>query len=93
MRFLLLSVLVVCVIGVMMSPSVFAELTELNDFKKFIPDYYNYIPELSMESPALVTLVATIDKGDGIHGKVSFEMSTVDPNLMWWQFDRFEDGG
>ena len=83
MRYLLLSVLVVCVIGVMV-PSVFAELTELNDFKKFIPDYYNYIPELSMESPALVTLVATIDKGDGIGGSVDFVRYIDHPEGWIW---------
>ena len=78
-------------IGVMV-PSAFADHYELNDFKKFIPDYYNYIPEKSRDNGITTVLLATIDKGDGIHGKVSFEMSTVDPNLMWWQFDRFEDG-
>ena len=83
MMYLLLSVLVVCVIGIMI-PSVFAELTELNDFKKFIPDYYNYIPELSMESPALVTLVATIDKGDGIGGSVDFVRYIDHPEGWIW---------
>ena len=67
-----------------MVPSVFAELTELNDFKKFIPDYYNYIPELSMESPALVTLVATIDKGDGIGGSVDFVRYIDHPEGWIW---------
>ena len=61
-----------------------AELTELNDFKKFIPDYYNYIPELSMESPALVTLVATIDKGDGIGGSVDFVRYIDHPEGWIW---------
>ena len=91
MRYLLLSVLVVCVIGVMV-PSVFAELTELNDFKKFIPDYYNYIPELSMENPALVTLVATIDKGDGIGGSVDFLRYIDHPEgWIWGMFNDQKD--
>jgi len=92
MRYLLLSVLVVCMIGIMI-PNAFADHYELNDFKKFLPDYYNYIPEASKDKYGIVdVLVATIDKGDGIGGQVSFQMSTVDPDLMWRQYDRFEDG-
>ena len=83
MRYLLLSVLVVCMIGVMV-PSVFAELTELNDFKKFIPDYYNYQPEKSSQNSVLVELNATF-KDDEKSGTVVFMGRSDLPEGFIWE--------
>ena len=90
MRYLLLSVLVVCIIGVMV-PSAFADHYELNDFKKFIPDYYNYIPEKSREDSSGISFAATMIKSDEIGGQVNFHTSKVDPNVMWRIFTQLKD--
>ena len=90
MRYLLLSVLVVCIIGVMV-PSAFADHYELNDFKKFIPDYYNYIPEKSREDSSGISFAATMIKSNEIGGQVNFHTSKVDPNVMWRMFTQLKD--
>ena len=90
MMYLLLSVLVVCMIGIMI-PSAFADHYELNDFKKFIPDYYNYIPEKSREDSSGISFAATMIKSDEIGGQVNFHTSKVDPNVMWRMFTQFKD--
>jgi len=97
MKYLLLSVLVVCMIGIMI-PSVFGQSDlfnfdpyKLNDFKKFIPDYYNYIPEKSSEDSSGISLTATMIKSDEIGGQVNFHTSKVDPNVMWRMFTQFKD--
>ena len=92
MRYLLLSVLVACVIGIMV-PSAFAAPTSLSDFKKFIPDYYNYEAENSTESSTLVYLEATINKGDGKVGGVKFMryVGNVDPETIWNIFKDFKE--
>ena len=71
-------------------PKKVIESSEYKKLKKFFPDYYNYIPEQTIDDGRVIVITAAIDKGDEILGSVGFTKWS-DPDTTWQEFYRQKD--